>query len=56
MTTISGSAEGLVHIGQPQMPQKCLDTGLPLPPIFSYTLGSPATTLKLDLDQMKLVL
>ena len=56
MITISGSAEGLVHIGQPQVPQNCLQTGLPLPPIFSYTLGSPSMTLKSDLDQMKLVL
>ena len=55
MMTMSGRSGVAVHIVELQFPQKLMNTGFPLPPLASYTFGSPETIVNADLGKTAFV-
>lgn len=53
--TISGFSGVVVHIVELQFPQKLTNAGFPLPPLASYTFGSPETMVNADLVNIAFV-
>ena len=53
--TMSGRSGDAVHIVELQLPQKLTYAGFPLPPLTSYTFGSPETMVNADLEKIAFV-
>jgi hypothetical protein len=52
---MSGRSGVAVHIVELQFPQKLTNAGFPLPPLASYTFGSPETIVNADLGKTAFV-